>query len=95
MLKRIAIDQGIHAARLLLPRCYFDERQTRDLIAALSSYRREWDEDRKVFSVKPAHEWSSDGAASFRYLALGLREPRDGWADCPASTTATSSPRIA
>jgi phage terminase large subunit len=74
VLPRVSVEEGIHAARLLLPRCWFDERQTRELIAALTAYKREWDEDTKVFTVKPRHDWASHGADSFRYLALGLRD---------------------
>ena len=33
VLPRVSVEEGIHAARLLLPRCFFDERQTRELIA--------------------------------------------------------------
>ena len=78
VLPKVSVEEGLHAARLLLPRCWFDERQTRELIAALTAYKREWDEDLKVFTVTPRHDWASHGADSFRYLALGLR---DGDAD--------------
>jgi hypothetical protein len=74
VLPRLPVDEGIHAARLLVPRVYFDERACRDLVAALSHYRRDWDEDRKVFTVKPRDDWATHGADSFRYLALGLRD---------------------
>jgi phage terminase large subunit len=75
VLPRVSVEEGIHAARLLLPRVWFDERQAQGLIAALTAYTREWDEDRKVFAVKPRHDWASHGSDAFRYLALGLREP--------------------
>ena len=42
-------------------------------IAALEQYRREWDDDKKAFRQAARHDWCSDRADSFRYLALGCR----------------------
>lgn len=63
---------GINAVRDILPRCYFDAEKTQRGVNALSQYRRQWDEKRKVFHDKPLHDWASDPADAFRYLALGL-----------------------
>jgi hypothetical protein len=35
------------------------------------SYRRVWDDKRKVFQSQPLHDWASNGADAFRYLAVG------------------------
>ncbi len=32
---------------------------------------------------RPLHDWASHAADAFRYLALGLREPRDASAGAP------------
>jgi phage terminase large subunit len=72
---KLGIDDGIAAVRRLLPRCYFDRDKCADGIKALRQYRREWDETRKVFYEKPYHDWASDPADAFRYLAVGLQEP--------------------
>jgi len=63
---------GINAVRMLLPRCWFDAEKCRDGLSALRQYRREWDEKRKVFKERPLHDWCSDPADAFRYLAMGL-----------------------
>lgn len=92
VLPRVSVDEGIHAARLLLPRCVFDEQHTQGLVAALSHYERAFDEDKRIFAVKPRADWASHGADAFRYLAWGLRELRD--ADdgrAPKTTYAKSS----
>jgi hypothetical protein len=39
-------------------------------LRALKAYKREWDRDNKVFRDKPAHDWASNFADSFRYLCL-------------------------
>lgn len=64
---------GINAVRAMLPRCWFDAEKCKDGISALRQYRREWDDKRKVFKERPLHDWCSDSADAFRYLAMGLR----------------------
>jgi hypothetical protein len=63
---------GINAARTLLSRCVFDAEHTRQGLNGLRSYRREWDEEKKVFHDRPLHDWASHPASAFRYLAVGL-----------------------
>lgn len=72
---KLPIDDGIAAVRKILPRCWFDREKCVDGIKAMRQYRREWDDVRKVFYEKPFHDWSSDCADAFRYLAIGLQEP--------------------
>lgn len=66
------VDEGISAARLLLPRCRFDQRRCLQGIEALRHYRREWDAKNKVFNDKPLHDWASHAADAFRTLAAML-----------------------
>ena len=68
------IDDGINAARVLLPRMYFDEVKCRDGIEALRQYRADFDEKNNVFRDRPLHDWTSHAADAFRYLAMGWRE---------------------
>ena len=70
-----AVDDGINAARMLLPRCWFDAGRCARGIEALRQYRTEWDDKRKVFRDRPLHDWTSHAADAFRYLAMGLRAP--------------------
>ncbi len=46
-----------------------------DGVEALRAYQRQWNEDRKVFSDRPRHDWTSHAADAFRGLALGLKPP--------------------
>jgi phage terminase large subunit len=81
------IDDGINTVRMMLPRCWFDAEKCATGIEALKQYRCEFDEDRKVFKNRPLHDWTSDYADAFRYLARGLpgfetpRKPKQryGW----------------
>jgi phage terminase large subunit len=74
------VEDGINAGRLLIPKCWFDETKCKRGIEALRQYRTDWDEERKVFSNKPLHDWTSHAADAWRYLALGLQtQPEDAF----------------
>lgn len=72
-----AVEQGINAARNLIPRCWFDQQRCERGIEALMQYRREWDEKHRAYKRRPLHDWCSDAADSFRYLAQGLPDITD------------------
>lgn len=80
------VDDGINAVRMLLPRCWFDEKKCSRGIDALRLYRREYDEKLRDFKQRPLHDWTSHCADAFRYLARGLPDqsfstaPRDRYA---------------
>ena len=74
VLKRQSIEDGINAARLILPMCWFDAVKCERGIAALKNYQRMWDSKNKIFQDKAKHDWSSHGADAFRQLALGIRK---------------------
>ena len=70
----ISRDDGINAARAIFGRVYFHEKNCQHGLLCLQNYHRTWDAARKTFSDKPYHDWSSDGADAFRYLAVVWRE---------------------
>jgi phage terminase large subunit len=73
------LEDGIHAARMLLPRCWFDATKTEAGREALGHYR--WDYNTRINEFKPVplHDWASHGADAFRGLALRHRLPK--WVD--------------
>jgi len=73
VLKRQTIEDRIHAARMLLPKVYFDMQKCDRGLQALKNYQKKWDSKNKIYMDKPLHDWSSNGADSFGYLAQGLR----------------------
>lgn len=74
---RIEVADGITAVRVLLPRCYFDEKNTERGIDCLRQYKKTWQQSLGQFSSKPVHDWASHGADAFRGLAVRYRLPRD------------------
>ena len=65
---------GIDAVRKVLPKCLFDQEKCFHGIEALRAYRRAYNELDKCFSNEPKHDWASDGADAFRYLALVCKD---------------------
>lgn len=72
VIPRMAVDDGINAVRLLLPICRFDAEKCASGLESLRQYRREYDENKRVFKPAPLHDWTSHDADAFRYLACGL-----------------------
>ena len=70
------VDDGINAAREILPRCLFDEKRCDEGIDALSQYRADYHDDLKTFLPRPLHDWTSHYADAFRYMAMAYREIR-------------------
>jgi len=71
---RLTIEDGIHAARAILPKCYFEKTHTKDGLNALRRYRKEFDERKGVYKNNPLHDWSSHFADAFRYFAIAYRD---------------------
>ena len=72
--RRLAVEDGINAARLLLARAWFDADKCKRGIEALRQYRKEFDEKLRAFKNRPLHDWTSHAADAFRYGALSLEE---------------------
>ena len=70
----IPLADGIQAARMLLPSCWFDKVKCREGIEALRMYRRDYDEKRQEFKNAPLHDWTSHYADAFRYFAVGHQD---------------------
>ena len=72
VIPRMKIADGINAARMMLPKCYFDRDKCSEGLEMLRQYRQEWDERKKIFRDQPRHDFTSHAADAFRYLAVGL-----------------------
>lgn len=78
---RVSIPDRINAARMLLPRCVFDEKACEIGIEALKQYRKQQldgvldPEGKPVFRDTPVHDWTSHYADAFCSLAVGMRTP--------------------
>lgn len=76
IMPRLAVDDGIQAARNLLPLCWFDDLRCYRGVECLREYRRQWDEKLQIFQNKPLHNQWSHGADAFRMLAIGIDRER-------------------
>lgn len=77
VLPNASIDDGINAVRVLLPKVRFDRQKCERGLDCLRQYQKVWDDEKRCFALKPLHDWTSHGADAFRYLAQGLRLPRE------------------
>jgi hypothetical protein len=52
------VEEGIHAARMLFARCWFDAEKTKAGVEALMHYRRDYNERLQEFKAVPVHDWA-------------------------------------
>lgn len=64
---------GINAARLTIPKAYFDARACHAGLESLRQYRADYDEKARTFRDRPKHDWTSHSADAFRYAAMAWR----------------------
>ncbi len=67
---KLSLESGIESVRMILSRCWFDEKACEQGIKCLENYRKDYNEKYKVYSDRPKHDWSSHGADAFRMLAV-------------------------
>jgi len=72
--RKLDVQDGINASRLLLAKCWFDRTKCEKGIKALKNYEKAWDAKNKVFQNRPRHNWASHGADAFRTMATSLEE---------------------
>jgi phage terminase large subunit len=73
---KLPVSEGINAVRMILPQCHFDKVKCSAGLDALRNYTKTWDEKAQIFKDQPNHNWASDGADAFRYLAIGISMPK-------------------
>lgn len=74
IVQKTSLVDGINAARLIFGNCWFDEAGCEDGLKALRHYRYSVKDGQ--LSNDPVHDWASDGADAFRYLAVALKSPK-------------------
>jgi phage terminase large subunit len=73
---RLALEDGINAARLLFPRCWFDKAKCEQGLEALQNYKWDFNTRVKDFTHLPVHDWASHGADAFRTLGMRYQMPK-------------------
>lgn len=69
---RLPVQDGINAARNMLPRCIFDAKRCEEGLKALREYKVEFDTKTRTPKKTPLHNWASHPADAFRELAVQL-----------------------
>jgi hypothetical protein len=73
-LPRVSVADGLQAARETINVAWFrNNERTLDGIEGLKNFRREWDDDAKVFRQTPVKDWAEHRASAFRYLGLAWK----------------------
>ena len=73
---KLPVEDGIHAAQLILSRCWFDQVNCKAGLEALRQYHRAYNERLRTFRNSPVHDWASHAADAWRYFAVGVKENR-------------------
>lgn len=73
----LEVEEGIHAVKMLLPRCWFDAVRCRAGVESLMNYRRDYNQRLNEFKATPVHDKHSHAADAFRGLAVRHQVPRD------------------
>lgn len=71
---KLGVQHGIDAARMVMPKCYFNMPECYQGVEALRAYRRRFNTVTKQFSKTPLHNWASNGSDGYRYLSLVTQE---------------------
>lgn len=75
VIKVSSVMARIETTRDFIKTAYFDEQKCKDGIHCLMNYQFEYDENKQRFKDKPLHDWASDAADAFGYLAQALAKP--------------------
>ncbi len=76
------VADGIECVRNLLPSVWMDPVKCESGLEALRQFRKEWNEEKKIFSDHPCHDWTSHAADAFRIYAWG-RRTKSKWKEKP------------
>ena len=68
------ISDRINAARVLMPRIAFNETRCSKGLEALRAWSYAYDEEKKIFSSEPEHDWASHDGDGFSYGCLIMRQ---------------------
>jgi hypothetical protein len=65
--------EQIQATRATLAKAWIDESHCGDGLSCITQYHREWDDEKRVFTDKPVHDWSSHGVDALATVAMSWR----------------------
>jgi len=74
---QMTLQDGVHATRMLLPRCVFDARRCNAGLEAMMAYRWEFNTRIDEFKPTPVDDWAAHGADAFRMKGVATVEVDD------------------
>jgi phage terminase large subunit len=80
---RLDVEEGIQAGRATFPHVWIDSELCDKGIEHLRNFKREWDDEKKVFSMKPVHDRASHAASAWRTMSLVWKSQRVKAAETP------------
>lgn len=95
MVEKVSVADGLNAGRQTIKVAEFhvgdDERGQRVATGfeGLKQYRREWDDERKVFRDNPVKDWAEHIGSAFRYLGLAWKDAAQFVPPPPKATEST------
>ena len=72
---RTSVQEGISAAKAMIPKCFFDKTKCELGLIALRNYRSEYNDKLGTFLSTPRHDQFSHASDAFRYMAVGMVNP--------------------
>lgn len=74
LLPQGSLQDRINAARTVSRDCHFHRERTKPGLDALRSWQYAYDQEHRVYSKTPLHDWASNGADAYSYGAQAMRE---------------------
>lgn len=74
MIPRSSIADRVNAARVMIPRVKFNATKCERGLDGLRSWKYEYNEDKKIFSSDPEHDWASHDGDGFSYGCLIMQQ---------------------
>lgn len=80
---RLDVEEGIQAGRATFPAVWIDSELCADGVEHLRNFKREWDDEKKVFSMRPVHDAASHAASAWRTMSLVWKHPKNRPVETP------------
>lgn len=78
LIDQVPLQDGIENVWTHFSKLWIDSHRCRSLVDALENYRKEWDEERQQYGIKPVKSWANHYADALRYMCLSIHKTKKG-----------------
>jgi len=78
LIDQVGVMDGIENVWTHFNKLWIDQEKCRSLVDALENYRKEWDEQKQMYTNKPVKSWANHYADALRYLCLSIHKAKRG-----------------